>query len=807
MDFFIEGVKGEAPNPGAPLEGEPAPFEVSGTGAAEKPKVAFVYVGPVGDLGWSYAHDQGRIKMAEAAGRRDRLLPSWWPKGRTPARVIRDFAEKGYSPIFATSFGYMDSVIEVAADYPDTVFEHATGYKTADNVGIYDGRGYQGWYLAGIVAGSMTESNKLGYVAPYPIPEVVRNMNAFALGARSVNPDATVTPIWIFSWFDPPKEREAAQALYDSGVDVIARESDSVEPDKLAQEKGIYAIGYNAISADVAPDAVLTAPIWNWDVYYTQAVQDVMDGAWTSEPVWWGMAEGLLDLAPIADFVPQEVKDLVEAEKARIISGEFDVFVGPHQRQHGCRARRGRRVHDRRGEAELRLAGRGRARRRFRSSQHTRQGAEIRLCALLLIPSRSFVGQSPGLPGRKVQSDCVTTGACRRRQPDGLRSGNPLGLPGRNPAIPLQYRDSAILPPVQHDIIPSGRRDARHHQDFPRRVANEAVDLEVRAGEIHALLGENGAGKSTLMNILAGLYRQEAGEVWLHGQMAHIRSPKDAIDLGVGMVHQHFKLVETQTVAENVILGLKTPAFRLDMKRTAQEIKALGERYKMAVDPNAYIWQLGVGEQQRVEILKTLYRNADILILDEPTAVLTPQESEDLGQTLRHMIQEPATRGHAGNKAVIFITHKLDEVIRFSDRVTVLRGGKVEATIDTAGSSKADLARLMVGRTVLFHVDKPPFEPHVTPELRQEVLFAVRRSARPERQGAACPQRGHAGDPCRRDPGHRRRGRQRPARAGTVHHRTAQGHQGQGAGALRRHRGRAGRCDQPHARTRSSTTG
>jgi basic membrane protein A len=332
MDFFLEGVMGEAPSPGAPLEGEPAPFEMSGEGAAaasgETPKVAFVYVGPVGDLGWSYAHDQGRIKMAEALGA-ETAYSELVAEGPDAARVIRDYAEKGYSPIFATSFGYMDSVLEVAQEYPDTIFEHATGYQTADNVGIYDGRGYQGWYLAGIVAGSMTTSNKLGYVAPYPIPEVVRNMNAFALGARSVNPEATVTPIWIFSWFDAPKERDAAQALYDSGIDVIARESDSVEPDKLAQEKGVYAIGYNAVSADVAPDAVLTAPIWNWDVYYTQAVQEAMDGTWTNAPVWWGMAEGLLDLAPIADFVPQDVKDLVEAEKARIISGEFDIFVGP----------------------------------------------------------------------------------------------------------------------------------------------------------------------------------------------------------------------------------------------------------------------------------------------------------------------------------------------------------------------------------------------------------------------------------------------------------------------------------------------
>jgi basic membrane protein A len=196
-------------------------------------------------------------------------------------------------------------------------------------VGIYDGRGYQGWYLAGIVAGEMTESNMLGYVAPYPIPEVVRNMNAFALGARSVNPDAEVIPIWINAWFDPIKERDAAQALIDAGADVIARESDSTEPDKLAEQEGVYAIGYNAISADVAPNAVLTAPIWDWGVYYQQAVEEVMNGTWTSTPVWWGLKEGLLELAPFGPMVPDDVKALVEQEKQRIISGEFDVFAGP----------------------------------------------------------------------------------------------------------------------------------------------------------------------------------------------------------------------------------------------------------------------------------------------------------------------------------------------------------------------------------------------------------------------------------------------------------------------------------------------
>ena len=315
MDWFVEGVVGEAP-------GKPPVAEV------KLPKVAFVYVGPTGDLGWTYAHDQGRLYLEKELGV-ETAYSELVAEGPDANRVIRDYAEKGYDIIFATSFGYMDDVIEVAAEYPDITFEHCTGYKMADNVGIYDGRGYQGWYLSGIVAGKMTKNNKLGYIAPYPIPEVVRNMNAFTLGARSVNPDVEVHPIWIFTWVDPVKEREAAEALVDLGVDVIARESDSTEPDKLAQEKGLYVVGYNAYVPDVAPDALLTAPIWHWGVFYKKAVEDVMNGTWTNTPVWWGLKEGILDLAPIADFVPDEVKALVEAKKQEIVAGTFDVFVGP----------------------------------------------------------------------------------------------------------------------------------------------------------------------------------------------------------------------------------------------------------------------------------------------------------------------------------------------------------------------------------------------------------------------------------------------------------------------------------------------
>ena len=255
MSWFVQGVVGEVPG------GAPPPVS-----DVELPTVAFVYVGPVGDLGWTYAHNQGRLYLEQSLNV-ETAYSELVAEGPDANRVIRDYAQKGYDIIFATSFGYMDDVIEIAAQYPDAVFEYCTGYKTAENAGIYDGRGYQGWYLAGIAAGKVTKTNVLGYIAPYPIPEVVRNMNAFTLGAQSVNPEVEVHPVWIFTWVDPVKECEAAQALLDLGCDVIAHESDSTEPDKLAEENGVYSIGYNAYMPDVAPNALLTAPIWNWGVF------------------------------------------------------------------------------------------------------------------------------------------------------------------------------------------------------------------------------------------------------------------------------------------------------------------------------------------------------------------------------------------------------------------------------------------------------------------------------------------------------------------------------------------------------------
>jgi general nucleoside transport system ATP-binding protein len=236
---------------------------------------------------------------------------------------------------------------------------------------------------------------------------------------------------------------------------------------------------------------------------------------------------------------------------------------------------------------------------------------------------------------------------------------------------------------------------------FPGVLANDHVDFELRPGEIHALLGENGAGKSTLMNVLAGLYRQDVGFIKVNGRQLEFSSPRDAINAGIGMVHQHFMLVPSQTVTENILLGLDEPRFLMRLNEFDKKVADLGDKFGLKVDPRAKIWQLSVGEQQRVELLKMLYRGANVLIMDEPTAVLAPQEIEGLFQTLRSMIEQ--------GKSVIFISHKLQEVTAIADRVTVLRRGRVTASsVSTKGVTRQELARLMVGREVVFFVDKKP---------------------------------------------------------------------------------------------------
>lgn len=257
---------------------------------------------------------------------------------------------------------------------------------------------------------------------------------------------------------------------------------------------------------------------------------------------------------------------------------------------------------------------------------------------------------------------------------------------------------------------------------FPGVLANDHVDFEVRTGEVHALLGENGAGKTTLMNVLAGLYRPEAGEIVVGGHRQEFHSPRDAIRSGIGMVHQHFMLVPALTVAENLALGTNRPRFLLRRPALESEVKSISERFGMPVDPAARIWQLSVGEQQRVEVLRMLYYGAKILILDEPTAVLTPQEVSELFRTLREMVKA----GHT----IVFISHKLGEVLAVADRITVLRKGKKEATVNARETTKEDLARMMVGREVLFRLEKQPIEPGET-VLCIENVYAMNDRGRP----------------------------------------------------------------------------
>ncbi|MDI7274572.1 MAG: BMP family ABC transporter substrate-binding protein [Anaerolineae bacterium] len=322
--------------PAAAPKAEPTkPAEAQAT-PAPKFKVAFVYIGPPGDLGWTYEHDRGRKMLEEALGDKvETATIESVPEGPDAARVIRDYAQKGYNMIFTTSFGYMDPTIEVAKEFPKVYFEHCSGYKTADNVSTYFGRIYQPRYLSGLVAGKMTQSNIIGYVAAHPIPEVVRGISAFTRGVRAVNPEAEVRVVWTNTWYDPVKEREAAVALLDQGADIIAQHQDTTEPQKAAAERGKLSIGYDSDMRKFVGDTVLTSPVWNWGSYYIKTVQDALDGKWVSHQVWGPMSEGFVELAELSPKVPQEVRDLVEAEKKKILSGEWDVFWGPVKDQEG----------------------------------------------------------------------------------------------------------------------------------------------------------------------------------------------------------------------------------------------------------------------------------------------------------------------------------------------------------------------------------------------------------------------------------------------------------------------------------------
>lgn len=314
-------------------------YMVGAVGAmADDPlKVGFVYIGPVGDHGWTYQHNEGRLAIEEAFG--DKVQTSFVefvPEGQDAERVIRQLAADGHNLIFTTSFGYMNPTIKVAKNFPNVHFEHCSGYKRSDNVGTYLARFYEGRYVIGRIAGAVTQSNTVGYIASFPIPEVVRGINAFTLGLRSVNPDATVKVVWVSTWFDPGKEGDAAKALIDQGADILVQHTDSPAPLQVAEERGVYAFGQASDMVAFGPKAHLSAIVNNWGPYYVARTQAVLDGNWESQDVWGGISD---DMIRLAEFNPGSLSADVIADAQATVdgirSGEIHPFAGPVMDQAG----------------------------------------------------------------------------------------------------------------------------------------------------------------------------------------------------------------------------------------------------------------------------------------------------------------------------------------------------------------------------------------------------------------------------------------------------------------------------------------
>lgn len=314
----------------------PAPVTEAPAPKAEPLKIAFAYVGPVGDGGWSFAHDNGRKAIEKEFG--DKVVTSFVesvPESADAERVLRDMASQGNKLIFGTTFGYMESIQKIAPDFPDVKFEHATGYKTAANVRTYDSRTYEGAYMAGIIAGAMTKSNTLGVVGSVPIPEVLRNINSFTLGAQSVNPKIKTKVVWVNEWFSPPKETEAATSLINGGADVLFQNTDSPAVLKTAQEKGKRAFGWDSDMTAYGPKAHLASAVINWGPYYIKSTRDALEGKWETGQAWWGVKEGAIDIVSIAEDVPAEIKTKVEEVKKGLADGSFVIWKGPIAGQDG----------------------------------------------------------------------------------------------------------------------------------------------------------------------------------------------------------------------------------------------------------------------------------------------------------------------------------------------------------------------------------------------------------------------------------------------------------------------------------------
>ena len=325
------GKKEEAPAAAAPASAAPMAAASAAAAKPEPLKIAFAYVGPVGDGGWTFAHDNARKALEKEFG--DKIVTSFVekvPEGADAERVFRDMASQGNKLIFGTTFGYMEPMLKVAADLPDVKFEHATGYKTAPNMNTYDSRTYEGAYMAGVIAGGMTKTNTVGVVGSIPIPEVIRNINSFTLGAQSVNPKVKTKVVWVNEWFNPPKETEAAQSLINGGADVLMQNTDSSAVLQTAEKAGKYAFGWDSDMTAYAPKAHLASSIINWAPYYIKATKDALDGTWKGDQrTWWGVKEGAIDIVSISDKVPAELKAKVDAAKAGLKDGSLVIWKGP----------------------------------------------------------------------------------------------------------------------------------------------------------------------------------------------------------------------------------------------------------------------------------------------------------------------------------------------------------------------------------------------------------------------------------------------------------------------------------------------
>lgn len=304
--------------------------------AAEPLKVAFAYVGPVGDAGWTYAHDRARLEAQKEYG--DKVVTTFVenvPEAADAERVIRDMVDQGNKLIFGTTFGYMEQMLKVAKDSPDVYFEHATGYKSAKNMRTYNSRTHEGAYMAGVVAGTMTKSRVLGVVASIPIPEVIRNINSYTLGAQTIVPDVVTKVVWVNGWFDPPKEGEAARALINQGADVLMQNTDSSAVLQTAEKMGKFAFGWDSDMSKFGPKAHLGSAIINWAPYYKKAIGDVLGGTWETGDVWWGHKEGAIDLVSLSSSLPPEAVAKIEEIKAGLKAGHLTFWKGPIMDQEG----------------------------------------------------------------------------------------------------------------------------------------------------------------------------------------------------------------------------------------------------------------------------------------------------------------------------------------------------------------------------------------------------------------------------------------------------------------------------------------